>query len=430
MTEHTVITSIYAPNNRMEKLVIPCLKSIGAEFPHDRRIAGIDAATPAVEKHCRAHGWEIVRMNSGAPPRMGSILGKAVAMAESKYIWTVEHDVEVLPGRRAGLRAKLEDHPRYAGVEAVTLSGSLRLGYPCNRKRLAEVDDPALRDPQPHASLNCVCWRADALKELPWHAVPDYPNCDQVLSRLLRRRGWRLRVAMDEPVIHRFAGARKDLDGPVRRGGARPHPKTVDLVTVTKGRPTLDQAILAGLRQTYPHTRVVVVSDGHSDDNWRTFRRMTAGSPAIYAEIPGPSGSGDAGKNYWMNRKDAAGWIWFLDDDDWIPPYAVAEMVNRLGPKDVAVTCKMLVVRREGEGGSVTRYRMATGELKNSQVGCGSILFRKNAAKGLRFKPVPTRDFAWIQQLAQRGTVAQHPVPLVFYNAYRSDAERMKELRG
>ena len=207
----TVITTIYAPNAAMEPVVLASLKATDTHFPDDERIAGVDAATPAIEAYCRDHGWTVLRPPRGRPPRMGTLLRLALERCETPLFWTIEHDVEVRPDAREALPPFLAQHPELAGVEAMTVNATGDVGYPTCAKVLDPMADPNLLSPRFTASLCCVCWRAEALKGLDWTRIPNYPATDKVISRQLRKAGWELAIAPCATAFHHFSGARRWL---------------------------------------------------------------------------------------------------------------------------------------------------------------------------------------------------------------------------
>jgi len=208
----SIITTIYAPNERMEKVVLASLSATTAEFPDDEKFAAIDAATPAIEAFCRRNGWNMVKLREGSPPRMGSLLRKALQLVRTNTVWTIEHDVEVRPGARETLAGLLPKHPQLAGIECMTVDGAGKPFYPATSKQLRPLKDaPGVLAVYPIASLCCVAWRTQALRDIDWPQVPDYPACDRAISRLLRAAGWEIGMTRDATARHHFAGARRWL---------------------------------------------------------------------------------------------------------------------------------------------------------------------------------------------------------------------------
>jgi len=219
-----VITCVAATSPRVEHFALLSLRATAAEFPHALRIAALDVATPAVEAECERAHWTVLRLTSGAPPRMGKLLKAAVDQMDGMdFIWTIEHDVCIGAGMAAPAEALLARHPaspkgfagaspELAGVELRPFDSRGRPGYPLNRKRTAPFPgDPALLLQRPWASLNCVCWRASVLRKLDWTKIRNYPATDQDISRQVLAAGREVAIADKLTCIHYFSQARRDL---------------------------------------------------------------------------------------------------------------------------------------------------------------------------------------------------------------------------
>ena len=201
----------------------------------------------------------------------------------------------------------------------------------------------------------------------------------------------------------------------------------VDVLIATIGRASLEQAILAGLHQTYRHCRVVVVADGHCPRAREIFSRVVGGistqaADAIYIETPTHHGAGNPVKETWINCPRAAPFIKSLDDDDWLPPRSVEIYMRSMAEDVVLVTGMMctLTVR----GNSAPRYRLSSGALAPDHIGCGSALFRTEAAVGVPLQHVKSGDFLFLKTVAEKGRVVHLRLPLYWYNGYRCDAQR------
>lgn len=202
----------------------------------------------------------------------------------------------------------------------------------------------------------------------------------------------------------------------------------VDVLIATIGRKSLEQAILATLHQTYPHTRCVVVADGPCQYAYDLFAaikdaKLGLGRDMIIRETPERFGHGNRVKEWWVNHAEASPFIRFLDDDDWIPPCSVAEMMRPMADPNVVLTiCKTATLRMRN--GRCFRYRLTPGIMKPNFIGCSFVLFRTSAARGVRFPDRPNSDYYWIAEVAKKGRFVHTGFPLYWYNAYRTNAER------
>jgi len=202
----------------------------------------------------------------------------------------------------------------------------------------------------------------------------------------------------------------------------------VDVVIATIGRPSLEQAMLAGLHQTYGNVRVVVVADGPCPQarrifGWLAERHDPDGiGRTLYLETPTHHGAGNPVKHWFINSGLASPFMRFCDDDDWIPPRSVEIMMLAMKPGLSLVTCMMctLTVLPSGR----PRYRLSTGALVADHVGCGSSLIRTAAAQGIPLPHAKNADYEFLRAVADRGGVEHLRLPLYWYNGYRCDAHR------
>ena len=207
---------------------------------------------------------------------------------------------------------------------------------------------------------------------------------------------------------------------------------TVDIVIPTVGRATLEQSILAALAQTYPECRVVVVGDGPQFEAPQIFERATADRdrPCIYAETPQRIGFGDGVIQWWIESGRAGDCIRSLDDDDWMPPVAVDDMMAELeaDPANVMVACQMMItVARLGR---VSRWRIQEPVMVEGKIGNGSVLYRTGSASGAPAVFVPNCDFYRLKYIADKGRLAIVDRPLYWYLAYRGAKERLAVARA
>ncbi len=416
-----VVTCLAITGPRVERIALESLRATTAEFPDDERFAAIDIGSPAVEEYCRNHGWTLVRPDPGpgGPPRMAALVKKCLELTAAPILWTIEHDCVIPRDRRDRVIEALLANPRVAGVECLTLNARGDVGYPATSKKLAPwPQDERLRVQSPWSSLTCVAWRTEALRQVDWSKVRLFPATDQDLSRELVARGWTLTCYPECTCVHHFTRARYGLAPPT---------DTVDVLITTYGRPSLRQALLAALMQTHPHTRTVVIADGPDTGARAVFEEMVGDrQDAAYYEMPERQGHGDRLKEWWFAHADASPFIRSLDDDDWMPACAIAEMMVPMADPSVVMSVCVVPTIRLVDGRCV-HSRLVPGNLKLAHIGFGSILMRTESIR----KPSPialprdqASDFAFIEALAERGVVARIPQYLYWYNGHRHWARR------
>jgi len=209
----TTITIIYAPTMRLRRVVGYCIKATTREFPADRKILAVDCGAPEIESYAAQHGWTIVYPGPGHPPRMATLLRTCLDHVSTDVAWIIEHDTVILTGRRNAVSEMLAEHPTVAGIDCLTVDRAGKTNYPTkNRRRPAPYPgDKRLEYSRPWTSLNCGCWRTEALRGIDWSQVPEFPGADQAVSRQLLRQGWELCIAKKQTCVHYMAGARREL---------------------------------------------------------------------------------------------------------------------------------------------------------------------------------------------------------------------------
>jgi hypothetical protein len=180
-------------------------------FAADRRIACIDYAPDDMMRWLEADGWELLVPTRGEPPRMGAMLQSAVAQSRTRFVWTIEHDAEPLPGVRTILSSRLDRFPEFAGIDAMTVDAKWRPNYP-NCKKPITGSYSGVGVLKCFSSLNCAIWRREALAQLDWRTIPVFPATDQHISRQLQRKGWKLGLSKDVLCVHHFCMARRHVD--------------------------------------------------------------------------------------------------------------------------------------------------------------------------------------------------------------------------
>ena len=200
----------------------------------------------------------------------------------------------------------------------------------------------------------------------------------------------------------------------------------VDVLITTIGRPSLEQAVLAGLRQSYADCRVVIISDGECARARQATLAMSNASihepPVLYTETPKRFGAGNLAKHWWINSGQASPWIRTCDDDDWIPPDSVKHMMAQVQDDTVLVMAPTMTL--QNFAGRPVKYRVTRGVLVPDQCGFGSALFNTEAAQGIPLPHAKAADCKFLQAIAAKGHVGRVNAPMYWYNGYRTDASR------
>ena len=203
----------------------------------------------------------------------------------------------------------------------------------------------------------------------------------------------------------------------------------IDIIITTIGRRTLAQALLAAVQQTHPDVRVVVIKDGPQDGAQRIVDALAAsgllvGANVLTVQTPEHYGFGNNVKQWWIDDPRCSEWVRFLDDDDWMPPCAIEEMVNGIDGDDVTlVTCLMCTLIRFK--GKPMRWRMNPAQMQPDKIGGGSAMFKRDAAREAGGPlPVPVGDYTFLKRIAAQGRRVHVNAPLYFYNGWRCDVDR------
>ena len=201
----------------------------------------------------------------------------------------------------------------------------------------------------------------------------------------------------------------------------------VDIVIATIGRRSLEQAILAAVSQTYREARTVVIGDGPCPDarlifNWIAERyKAHETGKMVYYETPERLGMyGDGVKRWWIDHASAGEWLRFLDDDDWIPPYSVAEMMRLYEPGTTLILCGMimsLASRHDGRG--VGKYNVRMPKLAPHFATSGTSIVNTAAARKSGFPFAEFADFSLCKDAAAGGTVKMVEHPLYWYSGHQ-----------
>lgn len=203
--------------------------------------------------------------------------------------------------------------------------------------------------------------------------------------------------------------------------------RTVDVVITTIGRRSLLQAIHAAISQTYTYARTVVVGDGPTPEARAMFQSILPLTPKdrptpIYVETPSRLGGyGDYAKRWWIDRQDASEFIRFLDDDDWIPAYAISEMMREVDDTVTLSLCGLVMVLGSAHDTATPhgRYTVTMPELAPHKCCSGQTLFRTQTARESDFPNSGLADTGLALYCAGKGRAVFSHLPLYFYNGHQ-----------
>jgi len=183
--------------------------------------------------------------------------------------------------------------------------------------------------------------------------------------------------------------------------------KKVSVVVRTKERPHLLEEALESLAlQTYPHLEVVVVNDGgppELEDRLSAFP-----GPLVYVRHDTCQGR-SAAANTGLARAQGE-LVGFLDEDDLLLPWAVAELVEALEtqPAPLVYGCSRVVRTKEDRTLLVRIYGRPFDRVLlhfENYIPMGSFLVQREALEGVRFDETfqCLEDWDFLLQLAQKG---------------------------
>lgn len=197
------------------------------------------------------------------------------------------------------------------------------------------------------------------------------------------------------------------------------------LITTTGKRPCLEQAIISAQYQTYSASRVIVVQDGVSEASNYTdeIQQRPDMANVQFIALPTALGRGNMVKAWYLQQPDAAEYVKFLDDDDWIAPSCLSTMMQAVEAQPDAALCLCQMLVLYAPKGIVLRSRIHPADMVPG-IGSGQSLVRTSAAVGIPYHDVPDGDFYWLREIAKHGPVVAVSHPLYVYNAYRTNAER------
>lgn len=127
------------------------------------------------------------------------------------------------------------------------------------------------------------------------------------------------------------------------------------IISTYNSRELLAGALLALREQTIPveQLEVIVVDDGSTDDSWTDLENLSASWPQLRIARQPNSGTPSVGRNVGLRRATGR-YLFFHDADDWMPPYALDELVGRADALDADV----VVGRTRSVGAGRRRSRL------------------------------------------------------------------------
>lgn len=195
----TTITCVYAPDERSAKITDECLDAITRELPRARRIAAVDMATDEHVQSMRERGFEVVLPDVGSPPRMSSLLSRAVGSCTSRLVMTVENDVVLEPGSGVAMLERFKGlGARAAGMEVHYKSPNGHMTFPTTRhmkRKPCHVD--GLQEEPRHVTWCSSLYRPEALGHVSWKLVPPLGRADIVACGQMRKAGHTFYAATD-----------------------------------------------------------------------------------------------------------------------------------------------------------------------------------------------------------------------------------------
>ena len=213
------VTCVYAPDAQTEAIARKSLTCTRAALPGWKTIVGVDAASPAFMATMFGDRITMAVDSDGEAPRMGKLLAAAVARAEGRYVFTVEHD-SFLDRNQAERAVRLMDAlpARVAGLylQSVTPEGKPTYPWTNDWPKAAPWDTGGrLRLPQ-WSALSCTLWRRSALRQVNWSRVPALEFVDGEICRQLAALGYHTLMTDRAHAVHLPHTGRKCLAGSAR----------------------------------------------------------------------------------------------------------------------------------------------------------------------------------------------------------------------
>lgn len=115
------------------------------------------------------------------------------------------------------------------------------------------------------------------------------------------------------------------------------HPLVSIIIPVYNLAPYLPRCIQAVTGQSYPHTEIIVVDDGSTDDSLAVLQQLAQVHENIQVLTQPNAGPGPARNNGLDHAK--GDYILFVDGDDWIEPETVAACVTEAEKHQADIVC-------------------------------------------------------------------------------------------
>jgi len=238
--ELTVVTAIYAPDKKTEKINREALKRVCAALPDAIKLAPVDYAEPTFKNEIHGMGFRILEVTGGRPPRLNRLYELALKECRTPYILFVESDVWIDRGQPEKLLAMLKRAPqKVCCMEGIYRTPSGRRLGPLMTERFSVPLGDGLRQNQRHCSWSFTVFKTISLRGIEWK-VPRARELaiDQHASSRLRAKGWILGCTHDVKTTHHRRISVRALRRANRRGIKRPPPVVV-YTAIYGGKDTL-----------------------------------------------------------------------------------------------------------------------------------------------------------------------------------------------
>ena len=200
----TAVTCVYAPDRQTENVAWSSLECTAEALPDWKRIAAIDAASPAFALGLPRLKFTAIATDEGAPPRMSKLLAAAVAQARGEFVFTIEHDVFIDRDQAEAAARILRSLPnRVAALYMQSRTPEGEPNYPW-------ANDWPRAQPWPGGehfrvpawpTLSATLWRTAGLQQIDWERVPALEFVDGAIGDQLRRVG---SICLMTDLVHAF----------------------------------------------------------------------------------------------------------------------------------------------------------------------------------------------------------------------------------
>ncbi|CAK7047006.1 MAG: Putative teichuronic acid biosynthesis glycosyltransferase TuaG [Parabacteroides distasonis] len=191
------------------------------------------------------------------------------------------------------------------------------------------------------------------------------------------------------------------------------NPKVSILTPCHNASATIRQTIESVLAQTYPHWELLAVDDCSTDDTAGIIKSYADKDSRIrYLKTEKPSGGPSTPRNIGLEHATGQ-YIALLDSDDmWLSRKLEEQLafMKRNG-------CGLVYSNYEKMAWDGTRQNRVVkvrdvssywDTLESSEIPCLTVLFKRELAEGIRFKPVTKEDFVFWIEILRRGHKAHN----------------------